>query len=110
MKELLLAAITGLLTGGGAVGLITYFVSRSDKKKEQASSEKQALRYIMLYIIQERAKELLTAGSVTIDELQSLRAWHDLYHDGLGGNGDADDLLERVKGLPIRMKDYERGE
>lgn len=30
--------------------------------------------------------------------------WHDLYHNGLGGNGDADDLMDQVDELPIMLE------
>ena len=36
---------------------------------------------------------------------------HQVYHTGLGGNGDLDTLMERVDQLPVRLEGYgERGE
>ena len=96
----------GLLGGAFGAALISFFqflISRRDKKKESESEERKALRYIMLYIIQERAKELISDGKATMDDVRSLREWHEVYHKGLGGNGDADKLMKAVDQLPMKF-------
>ena len=55
----------------------------------------------MLYTIQDTAREHLREGSATIEEKRQLHQWHDLYHNGLGGNGDADALMAAVDKLPL---------
>ena len=85
----------------GIVALVQYFVTRKDKKSDKGDITKKALRYIMLYIIQERAKEHLQDGKITLDERRALHHWHELYHVGLGGNGDATALMEAVDRLPL---------
>ena len=57
----------------------------------------------MLYIIQERCKEIIARGWTTLEERRSIGHWHDVYHDGLGGNGDADALMQQVMELPLRF-------
>lgn len=89
--------------GAGIFSFIQFLIARKDKKKEEESAERKALRYIMLYIIQERGKEMLSQGQATIEEKRSLRQWHDVYHNGLGGNGDADKLMEAVDTLPLDL-------
>ena len=103
MSEAILVALIAGFTGAGITGLIQFFVSRQDKKKKEQSDESKALRYIMLYIIQERAKELLQAGEATMEEKRALHKWHELYHNGLGGNGDADNLMREVDGLKTKI-------
>ena len=49
-----LAAIVGGSFGAAIVSLIQFLISRHDKKKAGESAERKALRYLMLYIIQER--------------------------------------------------------
>ena len=83
----------------GVFTLIQFFVSRKDKKDSHEDVQTKALRYLMLYIIQSRCEEYIRRGSVTLHERRSLHHWHDLYHNGLGGNGDADLLMEEVDGL-----------
>lgn len=87
--------------GAALIALIQFLIARHDKKKEAESVERQALRYLMLYTIQDTARELLRDGCATIEEKRQLRQWHDLYHKGLGGNGDADQLMKAVDQLPL---------
>lgn len=89
----------------GAVTLIQFFVSRRDKKNGKEDVQNKALRYIMLYIIEERAKQFIDHGSITLEKRRSIHHWHELYHDGLGGNGDADTLMAQVNKLPLDTED-----
>ena len=89
------ALIAGIFT------LLQYRQKKKDAVAAENNAEKKALRYLMLYIIEERCKELIERGTVTLDELRSLHHWHEVYHDGLGGNGDADKLLKRVETLKL---------
>lgn len=72
-----------------------------DKQASDNDVEQKALRYIMLYIIQERCKEHIAGREITLEERRALHHWHDLYHDGLGGNGDADALMRQMDDLPV---------
>lgn len=110
-----LSGAAGVAIVGGVFSLITHRLNRKDKladqeaekiknEQEQSEVEHKALRYIMLYIIQERAKSHIKDGKITLEERRSLHHWHSLYHDkepnGLGGNGDADALMAEVDRLP----------
>lgn len=110
---------------GGAVGaalvagvfsLIQHRLSRKDALADKAADKKdddaeknevqnKALRYLMLYIIQERAKSHIKEKTITLEERRSLHHWHSLYHDGLGGNGDADALMAQVDDLPVNLEE-----
>lgn len=97
--------------GGAAITALGAFLLyrrkhkdlRSDKAEDAADNVTKALRYLMLYVIQERGKELLAQGYATLEERRSLHHWHDLYHNGLCGNGDADRLIEAVDELPYDL-------
>ena len=102
MNQIIVTLISGVF-GAGLFGLIQFLITRHDRKQAADSAETKALRYIMLYIIQERAKELIAEGEATLDEKRSIRKWHELYHNSLGGNGDADALMKQVDGLRIKM-------
>lgn len=95
------STLIGGAFGAAVFSFIQFLIARRDKKKETESEERKALRYIMLYIIQERAKELISDGKATMDDVRSLREWHEVYHKGLGGNGDADKLMQAVDKLPL---------
>lgn len=89
----------------GAVALLQFLINRKDQSSGKADVRGKALRYLMLYIIQERAKQHIHEGDISLDERRSLHHWHELYHQGLGGNGDADALMQQVERLPVRIED-----
>ena len=78
--------------------------TKKDAAEKENDVECKALCYLMLYIIQKRATEHLITGKITLEERRSLHKWHDLYHKGLGGNGDADALMAQVDALPVDAK------
>ena len=107
--ELMLAVIGGgcgaaIVTG--VVSLVQFFINRKDKRNGKNSTNNKALRYLMLYIIQERAKQHIKDKCISLEDRRSLHHWHDLYHNGLGGNGDADALMEQVDNLPLDTEHF----
>lgn len=85
----------------GSVALLQFFIRRRDGRSSQADSQRKALRYLMLYIIQERAKQHIREDRISLEERRSLHHWHDLYHNALGGNGDADALMRQIDALAL---------
>lgn len=106
--EIVLAIVGGSCGAAivtGTVSLIQFAVNRRDRKSGKAAALQKALRYIMLYIIQERAKEHIQEGKITLEDRRSMHHWHDLYHNGLGGNGDADALMKQLDKLELDTED-----
>lgn len=110
MIEMLVAFIAGGSMSAivsGIFSFIMYKQQRKDKKTDENTEEgdvvKKALRYIMLYIIQERAEQYIKRGTITIEERRSLHKWHDLYHYGLDGNGDADLLMGQIDEMNVDL-------
>ena len=110
MTDILIAFIAGGSLSAlvsGVFSVILYKTKKKDEAEKEAEEEddavKKGLRYIMLYIIQERAEKYISRGSITVDERRSLHKWHDLYHNGLNGNGDADALMNDVDALPLKI-------
>ena len=107
-----LIAAGGTVLGAGLSALGAYILyrckhrdARKDAEEDKEDCITKALRYLMLYVIQERGKELIAQGWATLEERRSLHHWHDLYHNGLGGNGDADALLKMVEALPLEPEE-----
>lgn len=90
----------------GIFGLVKLLICRKDQRSGKEDHQNKALRYLMLYIIQERAKQHVKDGRISLDDRRSLHHWHDLYHNGLGGNGDADALMEQVDRLPLDTEHF----
>jgi len=107
--EVILAVIGG---GCGAAivsvafALVQFLINRKDKRSGKTDMQNKALRYLMLYIIQERAKQHIKDECISLDDRRSLHHWHDLYHNGLGGNGDADALMDQVDRLPLDTEHF----
>lgn len=103
----IIGGATGAAFVTGVFSLIKYWLQRKndkdDKKETEDDVQMKALRYIMLYIIQERAKSYIAAGEITIEERRSLHDWHDLYHNGLHGNGDADGIMKNIDHLKLKI-------
>lgn len=95
--------IIDLLSGAAGAALVAGIFSMIQNRKARKDAKAKALRYIMLYIIQERAKQHIREENITLEDRRSLHHWHDLYHNGLGGNGDADALMEQVDKLPLAI-------
>ena len=107
--EVILAIVGG--SAGAAIvtgifSLIQFGINRKDKRSGKADVNNKALRYLMLYIIQERAKQHIKEACISLEDRRSLHHWHDLYHNGLGGNGDADALMEQVDRLPLDTEHF----
>jgi len=97
--------LVDLLGGAAGAALVAGIFSAVQSRKARKDARGKALRYIMLYIIQERAKQHIKDQGITLEERRSLHHWHDLYHNGLGGNGDADALMAQVDKLPLDTDD-----
>ena len=97
----ILGGSCGAAVISGCFALGQYLISRRDKRAGKNDLQNKALRYLMLYIIQERAKQHIRDGCISLDDRRSLHHWHDLYHNGLGGNGDADALMHQVDLLSL---------
>ena len=90
-----------LLSGAAGAALVAGIFGVIQNRKARKDAYGKALRYLMLYVIQERAKQHIKDASITLEERRSLHHWHALYHNELGGNGDADALMAQVDKLRL---------
>lgn len=93
--------LVDLLSGAAGAALVAGVFGIVQNRKARKDAHGKALRYLMLYVIQERAKQHIKDGRITMEERRSLHHWHSLYHNELGGNGDADALMAQVDSLPL---------
>ena len=107
MSDTIIAVLSGSAGAAlvsGIFTLVQYRMKRKDTKEDAQDARLKALQYLMLYIIQERAKEHIQEGAITLEDRRMLHKWHDLYHNGLAGNGDADLLMEQVEELRVNTQ------
>ena len=71
--------------------------------EEMMAAQSEALRYILYDRIRHLAQAYIAERYVDFDDRRILNAMHRSYHDGLGGNGDLDALMDQVNKLPLKM-------
>ena len=98
---IIISSSAGAALVSGIFALIQRRQQRKEKLADKKDAQNKALRYLMLYVIQERAKQHIRDGLISLEERRSLHHWHALYHNELGGNGDADALMAQVDRLPL---------
>lgn len=70
------------------------------KKSDDAQSE--ALKLMLLDRVLYLGKGYIYKGEISYDDRRRFHAMHNCYHTGLGGNGDADLIVEGVDALPLK--------
>lgn len=71
-------------------------------ESEDMKAVKTALKWVMYDRIRYLGQSYLAEGKIDFDDRRILREMHDSYHNGLGGNGDLDDLMSQVGRLPLK--------
>lgn len=121
-----------LLTGATAAAvvklidnLLQWFLARKAKREDKAAAKKEeneksaeqrikdmeqslnaaveGLKYILLDRIRYLGCAYLKDGEVSFEDRRLLNMMHGVYHNGLGGNGDLDNLMEEVNDLPLKQ-------
>ncbi len=105
--SLLVGGGVGAAVAGGIMGIIQHKVKRRDSKADaqenKCFAQTKAIRYLILYNIRQECEKHIERKSISYEDRRMLHKWHELYHDELGGNGDADLLMAAVDKLPLRF-------
>lgn len=94
--------------------MISSFIEQQKKmnremdEKQKAQDKEMAalsegLRYVILDRILYIGQSYIKRGEVSYDDRKRLREMHDCYHNSLGGNGDADQIMKAVSALPLKQ-------
>lgn len=71
--------------------------------QDQLAAQSEALRLLLLDRILVMGEELIEKQEATFDERKRFHDMHKCYHNRLGGNGDADPVVEGVDKLPLKL-------
>lgn len=109
MDNALIIALIGGLCGGSAVAALINQIfetkrekaRRKDGESENMREVKAALKWVIYDRIRHLGQTFIADGEVSFDDRRILNEMHNCYHNGLGGNGDLDNLMREVNDLPL---------
>jgi hypothetical protein len=98
------AMVGGLITqlGEGIRQRRKRKYDKADGKDKDIEALKAGLKWVLYDRIRFLGQHYITAGQVDFDDRRILNEMHKSYHDGLGGNGDLDNLMTGVNRLPLK--------
>lgn len=70
--------------------------------KDSDAAQSEALKLILLDRVLYLGKGYIDKGEISYDDRRRFHAMHTCYHTALGGNGDADLIVEGVDALPLK--------
>lgn len=106
-----LSAIVGALIAQIGEGIRQRRKRRYDKtdtNEAMMEAVKDGLKWVLYDRIRHLGQKFIAAGSVDFDDRRILNQMHKSYHDGLGGNGDLDNIMSEVNRLPLEQQKGER--
>lgn len=87
---------------------LTKMVESLSKQQKEMIDQLDALRDAEKCVLLDRiiylGQSYIDAGSVDFDDRKRLRDMHSNYHNRLGGNGDADQVMKGVDALPLTKR------
>ena len=122
-NEILLALITGGVIAAIIEGIREWLRWKRERKakkedtaelnieqrleamEQQNAAQIEALKYILYDRIRFLGQEYITEGEIDFDDRRILNSMHTVYHNGLNGNGDLDNLMRDVNALKLKRKD-----
>ena len=77
------------------------WIENTDKSIQNITN---GMRVLLLDRIQYLGQAYIQDCEVDFDDRHRLNEMHNVYHNGLGGNGDLDVLMREVNELPLKKK------
>lgn len=75
------------------------------KMEAQNAAQTEALKYILYDRIRFLGQAYIAEGEIDFDDRRILNSMHKVYHNGLNGNGDLDNLMRDVNALKLKRKE-----
>lgn len=109
MIEIIIAVLGGSALSALITQVGNYISDRrkrkdtvEDKAEDKDAALKQGIKLLLADKIQYLGLRYIEEGEVTFSNKKMLNEMHSVYHKGLGGNGDYDDLMEEFNELPLK--------
>lgn len=104
MTEIILTLVAALLGSTGVstvvVACLNHRWSKKDKKNALMDALVEAQQVVMLDRIRYLGEKYIAAGEIRLADKLNLKAMYKAFKK-LGGNGDADPIMEEVDRLPV---------
>ena len=101
MENEVTIALIAAAGGAGGAAIINQVFGLISAKRGVRGAMCKALRYLLLDKILFLGTKYIEVGTVDFDDRRRLNQMHEVYHDGLLGNGDADNIMLAVNKLPL---------
>ena len=106
MRKLENSATLNIILAIIGSGILTTIINRIfsviDKKNEKDNATVTGLRTLLMIDIRRLGEEYLSQGEISKDDLEDIINLWGVYHDKMGGNGYLDNIMAKVKALPIK--------
>lgn len=101
MNDLLLSILVALISSGTVTTIVTTIFKSVWETHLKKDPQRTAVRMLLQRQIEQECIRYLQDGSIPYSKLRLIRNEHDCYHNGLGGNGDLDALMNDLENLPV---------
>lgn len=81
---------------------VNGFKAEQEEQGKQLDALREAMKCVLLDRIMYLGQSYIADGEIDFDDRRRLREMHSAYHNGLGGNGDADAIMQAVDALPLQ--------
>lgn len=109
MIEIIIAVLGGSALSALITQVGNYISDRrkrkdtvADRTEDKDAAVRQGMKLLLADKIQYLGLKYIEEGEITFSNRKMLNDMHSTYHNGLGGNGDYDDLMKEVNELPIK--------
>lgn len=119
MTEIIVAILGGSALSALITQIGSYIAERRRRKDSKEDTEdtkdaalKQGMKLLLADKIQYLGLKYIEEGEITFSNRKILNEMHSVYHNGLDGNGNFDELMKEWNELPIkgRWSDYLRAD
>lgn len=87
---------------GKLTELVKDLAAAQEENARQLDALREAQKCVLLDRIIYLGQSYIAAGEIDFDDRKRLREMHNSYHNGLGGNGDANAIMRDVDALPLK--------
>lgn len=109
MAEIIIAVLGGSALSALITQIGSYVSDRrkrkdavEDKADDRDAALKQGMKLLLADKIQYLGLKYIEEGEITFSNRKMLNEMHSVYHNGLDGNGDFDELMKEWNELPIK--------